>query len=98
MVHGFIQFIREQGVVGFAIGFILGGAVSAVVKSLVDDVINPLVGMMWGAGSLSELTVGSVGIGAFLTAVIDFLIVASVVYFVFKGLKLDKLDLSKPQK
>jgi len=39
---GFIDFVREQGVVGLAVGFILGGAVSKVVSSLVKDIINSL--------------------------------------------------------
>lgn len=96
---GFIQFIREQGVVGLAIGFILGGAVSALVKSLVGDVINPLIGLGFSKIELlSSYMVGPVGLGAFLTALIDFIIIAGVVYWGFKGLKLDKLDVKKEKK
>jgi large conductance mechanosensitive channel len=58
---GFIDFIREQGVVGLAIGFILGGAVSKTVSSLVDNVINPLIGIALGKVNLADrvLVVGS---------------------------------------
>ena len=53
----FMDFIREQGVVGLAVGFILGGAVSGVVSSLVDDLINPLLGLILGAaGNLTSYT------------------------------------------
>ena len=45
----FMDFIREQGVVGLAVGFILGGAVSKVVSSLVEDIINPILGILLGA-------------------------------------------------
>ena len=95
-MKGFIEFIREQGVIGLAIGFILGGAVSKVVSSLVEDIIQPLLGMVLGsAGGLNSLAVGPVTYGQFVTATIDFLIVAAVVYYLFKGLRLDKLDAKK---
>ena len=92
-MKGFVDFIREQGVIGLAIGFILGGAVSSVVSSLVEDIINPLIGNFIGeADSLSSLAVGGVTYGNFIAVIIDFLIIAAVIYFVFKGLKLDRLD------
>ena len=99
-MKGFTDFIREQGVVGVAVGFILGGAVSKVVSSLVSDIINPVLGIVLGAaGNLSELilTIGSVEIlvGNFISVVIDFLVVAMVVYFGVKKFKLDKLDKKK---
>jgi len=96
---GFFQFIREQGVVGLAVGFILGGAVSALVKSIVEDVINPLISAgIKNIDTLSSITLGPVAIGSFVAAVIDFVVIAAVVYFIFKGLKLDKLDLKNEKK
>ena len=93
---GFIQFVREQGVIGLAIGFILGGAVSKVVTSFVTDVINPLIGMLFGnIGGLADMMVGPVLLGSFVASIIDFLIIAAVIYFGFKGLKLDRLDVKK---
>jgi large conductance mechanosensitive channel len=95
-IQGFLDFIREQGVVGFAIGFILGGAVSSVTKSLVTDIVNPVIGLAFGSlESLSEWSFGAVKVGAFVSSLIDFFILAAVVYFVFKGLGLDKLDKKK---
>ena len=96
-MKGFIEFIREQGVMGLAIGFILGGAVSKVVSALVEDIINPFVGILLGAvGGLEEavLKIGPAEIkyGHFTGALIDFVIIAFVVYYIFKGLekKIDK--------
>ncbi|MBN1464022.1 MAG: large conductance mechanosensitive channel protein MscL [Paludibacteraceae bacterium] len=96
-MKGFIEFIREQGVVGLAIGFILGGAVSKVVSALVTDLINPVLGLVLGAvGNLSDamFKIGSAEIkyGHFITVLIDFVVVAFVVYYIFKGLekKIDK--------
>jgi len=95
-MSGFITFIREQGVIGLAVGFILGGAVSKVVASLVADVINPVIGLIFGSSEgLSSMMVGVVSLGSFVAALVDFIVIAAVVYFVFKGLKLDKLDIKK---
>lgn len=91
-----MQFIREQGVVGLAVGFILGGAVSKVVSSLVQDIINPLLGMVLGSTeSLAGMAIGPVKLGAFVGVMIDFVIVAAVIYFVFKQLGFDKMDKKK---
>ncbi|PIR86279.1 large conductance mechanosensitive channel protein MscL [Candidatus Kaiserbacteria bacterium CG10_big_fil_rev_8_21_14_0_10_43_70] len=95
-LSGFMDFIREQGVVGLAIGFILGGAVSKVVSSLVSDVINPIIGLIFGSKEgLSSLSIGVVNLGAFVAVIIDFVVIAAVVYFIFKGLGFDKLDKKK---
>ncbi|PIT91172.1 large conductance mechanosensitive channel protein MscL [Candidatus Kaiserbacteria bacterium CG10_big_fil_rev_8_21_14_0_10_49_17] len=95
-LQGFITFIREQGVIGLAIGFILGGAVSAVVGSLVKDVINPLIGLAFGSvDSLSTFTLGPIHYGSFIAAIVDFIVIAAVVYFIFRGLGIDTLDKKK---
>lgn len=95
-MNEFIQFIREQGVVGLAIGFILGGAVSKVVSSIVGDIINPIIGAIFGSTSgLVYMTLGPVQLGNFIAVLIDFLIIAAVVYFIFKKLGLDKMDAAK---
>lgn len=99
-MKSFMEFVREQGVVGLAVGFILGGAVSKVVASLVSDVINPLLGILLGSvGDLSEfyIAVGKAQImwGNFITVIIDFTVIALVVYFGVKKLGLDKLDKAK---
>ena len=53
-MKGFLQFVREQGVVGLAIGFILGGAISKLVTALVDDIISPILGL--GLSNLKNLS------------------------------------------
>lgn len=93
--NGFIDFIREQGVVGLAIGFILGGAVSKMVSSLVTDIINPLIGILLGKVALVNMSarIGSANIayGNFISNLIDFTIIAFVVYLGFRLLRLDRL-------
>lgn len=96
-MKGFLDFIREQGVVGLAVGFILGGAVSKLVSAVVTDIINPILGAFLGSlGGLKNayLSIYNTKImyGDLLSVLIDFIIIASVVYFGVKKLGLDKLD------
>lgn len=93
----FIEFIREQGIVGFAVGFILGGSVSKVVTSLVNDIINPFIGAFLGSTSnLSTVTLNlngsQIATGKFLVSLIDFITIAAVVYLTVRVLRLDRLD------
>jgi len=101
-LQGFIDFIREQGVVGLAVGLILGVAGKSVVDSLVQNIFNPVIGLFYGGGDFSTkywclkragtACTSKLGYGSFLNSIISFIIVAATVYFVVKGLKLDKLD------
>lgn len=95
-MKGFVDFIREQGVVGLAIGFVLGGAVSQLVTALVKDVLQPIIGLLFGSqDGLASLALGPVMYGHFLSVMIDFVIIAAVVYFVFKKIGLEKMDKKK---
>ncbi len=86
--------------VGLAIGFILGAAVAKVVSALVNDIANPLLGILIGKSEgLKEASVqvGSAKVlwGDLVSTVIDFLVVALVIYIVVKMAGLDKLDKKK---
>lgn len=99
-MKGFIEFIRSQGVIGLAVGFIMGGSITKMVTSLVNDIVNPLVGLLINrAGDLKSnyIAIGSAKItwGNFVGNFIDFVIIAFIVYFGVKILKLDKLDKKK---
>jgi len=98
--RGFVNFIREQGVIGLAVGLVLGGAVATLVKSLVDNVVMPPVGLLLGsANGLKGLswTMGRTGgqdavlhYGVFLNDLLNFAIVALVIYVVVHSLGIDK--------
>ena len=99
-MNGFIDFIREQGVVGLAVGFILGGAVSKLVSALVTDIISPLLGLILGFAKgleTASINIGSAQIlyGNLIGVLIDFVVIALVVYYGVKALGLDKLDKKK---
>jgi len=99
-MKGFVEFIREKGVVGLAVGFILGGAISKLVASLVADIINPILGIILGMTKGLETAYLKIGpakvlYGHFITTLIDFIVIAFVVYFGVKILRLDKLEKKK---
>lgn len=103
-LQGFVDFIREQGVVGLAIGLALGAQVKSLVDQIIVSFVNPLVGLVLpGKGTLAEQTFhlnfrqkgADFGWGAFVAQLISFIVVAAIIYFVVKGLKLDKLDKKK---
>jgi large conductance mechanosensitive channel protein len=96
-LRGFFDFVREQGVVGLAVGFILGGSVSKVVSSLVADIVNPLVavviGTQEGLAKASFRVFGQdVMWGNFASNLIDFVVIAAVVYFGVKIIGINRLD------
>ena len=81
---------------GLATGIIIGTVVTALVRSFVDDVINPLVGLLLVSDNLATATFhfknAEIRWGNFVSTFIDFLIIAAIVYLIFKVLKLDKVD------
>jgi large conductance mechanosensitive channel len=102
-MRGFLNFIREQGTVGLAVGFLLGGAVSKLVTSIVTDIINPILAPAIGAaGDFRDaiLYLGPVHImwGDFVANLIDFAVIAAVVYFGVLGLRLHRFDKKKEEK
>lgn len=99
-MKGFIDFVRTQGVVGLAVGLILGAAVSDLVKSLISSFVNPILGLVLGStGGLSgasfKIAGATITYGAFLNTLINFIVIAFVVYFGVKKFGLDKLDKPK---
>ncbi|MEI7682866.1 MAG: MscL family protein [Candidatus Saccharibacteria bacterium] len=105
--QGFVNFIRDQGVVGLAIGIVLGTQVKSLVDSFVVAMVNPVLGLVLpGNGDLGQkalrITSGSkVAVfawGTFFMQLISFVLVMAIVYFVIHGLKLDRLDIKKKKK
>ena len=83
---GFRKFILRGNVVDLAVGIVIGAAFTSVVTAFVNDIITPLIPAS-NNKSLAAWTIpvayshGSIGIGAFINAVVAFLIVAAVIYF-----------------
>ena len=94
---GFLHFIRTQGVVGLAVGFILGTASQQLVSSFSTDILTPIIGLMTGklgnlAAASSVVGGQTFGWGHFLSAFINLLLVALVVYIAVSILHTDRLD------
>ena len=83
----FKEFVMRGNVMDLAVGVIIGGAFSAIVTSLTDDIISPLLGLIGGMDfSDLVLQIGDVQVryGAFITAIINFLIMALVIFLMVK--------------
>jgi len=84
-VSEFKEFISKGNVLDLAVGVIIGGAFGKIVTSLTDDVIMPIVGLIGGQPDFSAIHAGPVKIGLFLNAVVGFLILALIIFFIVKG-------------
>jgi len=88
MFKEFKEFISKGNVMDLAIGVIIGGAFSDIVSALTSSFIQPLLGLIGGAEVKGTIPLGNSGqaldYGAFLTAVINFLIVAFVLFLMVK--------------
>ena len=103
---GFMDFVRTQGVIGLAVGLAIGTQASELVKTIVGSVITPIVDLLVGKDGLDGLSwtlevgdrTGVFTFGTLIDALIRFLAIAFVIYFVVKGFKLDRLDKKKEEK
>jgi large conductance mechanosensitive channel len=100
MIKGFKEFLLKNNVLALAVAVIVGGAVGKVVSSLAADIIMPLIGMVlpsgdWRSAKLvlgktigpdGKEAINSVNYGTFFGSVVDFLIIAAVVYLMTKAL------------
>jgi large conductance mechanosensitive channel len=81
MLKGFRDFITRGNVIDLAVGVIMGGAFGTIVASLVADIIMPIIGTVFGTPNFDGIALGSIAVGKFLTAIVNFLLVAIGVYF-----------------
>lgn len=90
MIKGFKEFLLKNNVLALAVAVIVGGAVGKVVTSLAQDIIMPLVSPLLPSGEwrTAQIMIGKAAVkwGSFLGNVIDFLIIAFIVYLITKAL------------
>ena len=88
MVSEFKEFAMKGSMIDMAVGIIIGAATGKVVSALVDSVIMPVVGVLMGGVDFSNLSIkvgeASIGYGAFIQAIIDFVIIAFVIFMLLK--------------
>ena len=89
MIKEFREFIMRGNVLDLAVAVIIGVAFGAIITSLVNDIIMPLIGILMGGIDFSGLAVqvgsATVTYGNFIQAIINFLIIALVLFLVIKG-------------
>ena len=85
MVNEFKQFILRGNVIDLAVAVVIGAAFGAIVTSLVENIITPIIGAVGGQPDFSGLSLtlngSEIRYGAFLNALISFLIIAAVIFF-----------------
>lgn len=90
MIKEFREFINRGNVVDLAVAVVIGAAFGAVVVSFTDDVLMPIVAAIIGEPDFSSLTLGigdsQIFYGNFLTALVNFVIIAFAVFLVVKGI------------
>ena len=98
MLKEFREFAMRGNVLDLAIGVIIGGAFGKIISSLVSDILLPLLGLVMGGVNFTEksVTVGAAVVkwGVFLQAVIDFVIIAFVIFLIVKAI--NKLKKAPP--
>lgn len=108
-IKEFKEFINRGSVVDLAIGVAVGGAFTAIVKSLVDDIIMPITSLIAGGADFSSLaidipnifgadTVAHIAYGNFIQNVVNFLIIAFVVFVIVKFLNRMNADTERAEK
>ena len=104
----FKEFINRGNVVELAIGVAVGGAFTTIVKSLVDDIIMPITSLLAGGADFSSLaidipnifgadTVAHIAYGNFLQNVVNFLIIAFVIFVIVKFLNRMSVDTARAE-
>lgn len=103
-LKGFLDFVREQGVVGLAIGLAVGTQAAILVKDIIAALVDPIIGLIIGnpqglQAAKWDVTIAgreaTFALGQLVYSIIVFMAVCLVVYLVVHGLKLDKLDKKK---
>ncbi|MDQ7252366.1 large-conductance mechanosensitive channel protein MscL [Pediococcus pentosaceus] len=88
MIKEFKEFISRGNVLDLAVGVIIGSAFTSIVKALVNYLINPLIGLCVGGIDFSDWSFkvfdATFKIGSFINSVINFLIIAFVVFLIVK--------------
>ena len=89
MIKEFKEFISKGNVMDMAVGIIIGGAFTAIVTSLVESILMPIIGAISGGKSVADMSImvgnAAIGYGAFIQAIIDFLLVALVLFLILKA-------------
>ncbi len=101
-VEEFKAFIAKGNVIDMAVAVVMGAAFGAIITSLVNDIIMPLIGLLTGGVDIAALnvTVGDavIAYGAFIQAIINFVLIAFCIFLILKGLLAAKAKIEAKKK
>ena len=101
MIKEFKEYIRKGNVMDMAVGIIIGGAFTAIVTALVDSILMPIIGAISGGKRVADMSImvgnAAIGYGAFLQAIIDFLLIAWVLFMILKAFNKAKAAVVKEE-
>jgi large conductance mechanosensitive channel len=94
MLKEFKEFAMKGNIVDLAVAVIIGGAFGKIITALTDSIIMPIIAMIMGKGGMSDVTF-TVGktifpVGVFIQAVIDFILIAIVLFLIIKAMNSTK--------
>ena len=101
MLKEFGDFIRRGNVLDLAVAVIIGAAFGMIITSLVDDILMPLIGLLLGGIDFTSLAIqvgdASVNYGNFIQAVVNFLIIAFVIFLIVRTVnRMEKKEEAAP--
>ena len=83
-IDDFKQFIMRGNVLDMAVGVVIGGAFTAIVTGVVNSIINPIITLIGGHTDFSSVSIGIFPVGELISAIINFLLIALVVFWMVR--------------
>jgi large conductance mechanosensitive channel len=101
MLKEFREFALKGSVIDFAVGLVIGAAFGAIVTSLVNDIIMPIIGILLGGVDFATLSIqvgeATIMYGKFIQAIVNFLIIAWVLFLVIKAANRMRKPVAPPE-
>ncbi len=99
MIQEFKEFAMKGSLIDMAVGIIIGAAVGKMVSTLVENILMPIIGIFMGGVNFQDLSItvddAAIGYGAFIQAMVDFLIIAFVIFMILKAIAKMKENFEK---
>lgn len=85
MLQELKAFLLRGDVLALAVAVIIAGAFGKIIDSMVNDIISPILGIITGSPDFSSVMIGPILVGNFLNAVINFIMIGTVLFFLVKA-------------
>ncbi|MFN0016345.1 MAG: large conductance mechanosensitive channel protein MscL [Saprospiraceae bacterium] len=85
MIQELKAFLLRGDVLALAVAVIIATAFSKIIDSLVNDILSPILGMITGNPDFSDVMIGNIKVGNFINAVVNFVIVGTVLFMIVKA-------------